>query len=384
MPRTPVQFSPPLRASRNGTTERMVRFAYTIVVSGLTAASLCPADARAAGDALAIVSGLAPGDLLNVRAAASPLGHTKTRLPNGSAVKNFGCGEFGGYQWCKVELADQPDVGGWVPGRYLLAVDTEGTATAAMPSLDDTATEAASADATASTGKADTTARAAPPDLSARFGDPPSTDAGRKDAASASLTAAGIEAYRLAFAGKAQAAANARQDAAGESEPPSPDSLPAGAGEPAIGDAVDEERETGAAAAVPLPSPRPDPTAEEPLAKQAEAPATGAPAPQIVARVDPQNPAPQWDATGEIPCARYVGQPMTRCRAGVSRSGAGKADVTVTWPDGGTRVIGFYDGKPAGANARGEFRFTHEGGLNMIRVGVSERFEITDALAFGD
>ena len=53
-------------------------------------------------------------------------------------------------------------------------------------------------------------------------------------------------------------------------------------------------------------------------------------------------------------------------------------------PDGGTRVIGFYDGKPAGANSRGEFRFTREGDLNMIRVGVSERFEITDALAFGD
>ncbi|TIX14761.1 MAG: SH3 domain-containing protein, partial [Mesorhizobium sp.] len=31
-----------------------------------------------------------------------------------------------------------------------------------------------------------------------------------------------------------------------------------------------------------------------------------------------------------------------------------------------------------------EFRFTREGSLNMIRVGVSERFEITDQLALGN
>lgn len=350
----------------------MVRFAYRIVISGLIAASLCPAGARAAEEVLAIVTGLAPGDLLNVRAAASPLGHTKTRLPNGSAVKNFGCGEFGGYQWCKVEVVDQPDIGGWVPGRYLLAVDTQGTATAVMPTLDDAAIEAASADAASSTGKADATVRTAPPDLSARFGDSPATDAGKKEA----LTAAGMEAYRLAFADKAQAAA--RQGA----DPDVPSA--ASAGDSSINDEEPVSPETGAAANVPLPIPRPDPQGDEPATEQAEAPPTEAPAPQIVARADPHSPAPAWDATGEIPCARYVGQPMTRCRIGIMRSGAGKADVTVMWPDGGTRVIGFYDGKPAGANARGEFRFTREGGLNMIRVGASERFEITDALAFGD
>ncbi|MGT2467267.1 hypothetical protein ACVOMV_23705 [Mesorhizobium atlanticum] len=31
-----------------------------------------------------------------------------------------------------------------------------------------------------------------------------------------------------------------------------------------------------------------------------------------------------------------------------------------------------------------ELRFTREGTLNMIRVGVSERFEITDELALGE
>jgi hypothetical protein len=158
--------------------------------------------------------------------------------------------------------------------------------------------------------------------------------------------------------------------------------------------------EPGVAAEAPVPTPRPDMAGEGPVAgapgsKDAGAeqdaptpsgaiPEASDPAPQVVALVDPNVLAGTWDATAEIPCARHVGQPMTRCMAGVKREGNGKADVTVQWPDGGARVIGFYDGKPAGADSRGEFRFTREGGLNMIRVGVSERFEITDALAFGD
>ena len=91
-------------------------------------------------------------------------------------------------------------------------------------------------------------------------------------------------------------------------------------------------------------------------------------------------PAP--DGTGGIPCARHVGQPMTRCEVNVARTG-GDSAVTVTWPDGGTRVISFHGGLPAGSDSSDEFRFTREGSLNMIRVGVSERFEITDQLALG-
>jgi hypothetical protein len=75
---------------------------------------------------------------------------------------------------------------------------------------------------------------------------------------------------------------------------------------------------------------------------------------------------------------------MTRCEVSIVRSGADTADVTVNWPDGGTREISFKGGKPSGSNSRSDFRFTREGDLNMIRIGVSERFEITDTLAFGD
>jgi hypothetical protein len=75
---------------------------------------------------------------------------------------------------------------------------------------------------------------------------------------------------------------------------------------------------------------------------------------------------------------------MTSCAAAIVRKGADKADITVTWPDGGSRLISFDAGRPAGSDAKSDFRFTREGSLSMIRIGVSERFEITDTLAFGN
>ena len=103
-----------------------------------------------------------------------------------------------------------------------------------------------------------------------------------------------------------------------------------------------------------------------------------------VAQLQAGAAAPAYDMAGEIPCARYIGQPMTRCEAAIAHTGPEAAEVTVTLPDGGKRVIRFQDGKPEGSNSRGEFRFTREGDLNMIRVGTSERFEILDSLAFGE
>lgn len=315
--------------------------------------------------ALAIVTGLAPGDLLNVRADASPVGHTRTRLANGASVQNSGCGDFSGYQWCKVAVVDQPGVDGWVPARYLLAVDPEGTAT---PTLDEAEIKAGTHDAPAQPAaeqadaggeQAVSDAPAIPANLAARFGDGPSSATGGGRQPPAGLTPAETEAYRVAYATRAKAEAAASKDANGE-------------------------------AGVPVPTPRPDPAGGTAAGMPAAPPsdddrrAAETQAPPIVALADPQSPAQAWDATGEIPCARYVGQPMMRCQVGVRREGGGRADVTVTWPDGGTRVIDFYEGKPAGADSRGEFRFTREGDLNMIRIGVSERFEITDTLAFGD
>jgi len=94
-----------------------------------------------------------------------------------------------------------------------------------------------------------------------------------------------------------------------------------------------------------------------------------------------------FDATGQIPCAQYAGQPMGQCDFGVSREGNGTATVVVTKPDGQTRAIFFIGGKANSADTSqadgyGEFSVQRESDLNFIRVG-NERYEIPDAVIYG-
>ncbi|OHV89666.1 SH3 domain-containing protein [Mesorhizobium sp. ORS 3428] len=258
-----------------------------LLAAPLLMAALPAVAQDAPGAIISIVGGLAPDDLLNVRATASPGGTVKARLPNGAAVKNLGCNLINGYPWCKVEDMQDAHVVGWAPARYL-------SPTNPAPAPEDAAAPATEAVAPQPSDDAP------PPNITARLrgsqpAEPPS-------AADIGMTAM-QDAYGLAFAASAAAGA------------------------------------------------------------------------------EPQAPAP--DAAGGIPCARRIGQPMTRCEISVARTG-GDSAVTVTWPDGGTRVITFRGGMPAGSDSPDKFRFTREGTLNMIRVGVSERFEITDALALGE
>ena len=95
----------------------------------------------------------------------------------------------------------------------------------------------------------------------------------------------------------------------------------------------------------------------------------------------------KFDATGNIPCAQYKGQPMGQCAFGVARDGGGTAAVAVTRPDGRKRLIFFEKGKAIGADlsqADGnmKFRATKKADLYMIEAG-DERYEIPEAVVFG-
>jgi hypothetical protein len=94
-----------------------------------------------------------------------------------------------------------------------------------------------------------------------------------------------------------------------------------------------------------------------------------------------------FDASGAIPCAQALGQPMTECVVGVARSGGGDATVVVTRSDGRTRALFFSMNRAIGADtsqADGypEVTAAREGDLHLIRVG-DECYEIPDAVILG-
>lgn len=94
-----------------------------------------------------------------------------------------------------------------------------------------------------------------------------------------------------------------------------------------------------------------------------------------------------FDATGSIPCAQSLGQPMGLCDFGVARHGGGYATVVVTRPDGSKRALFFRRGIATGADtsqADGypDFRADKESDLHKVRVGT-ERYEIPDAVVLG-
>lgn len=98
-------------------------------------------------------------------------------------------------------------------------------------------------------------------------------------------------------------------------------------------------------------------------------------------------PGTEFNATGQINCARDAGQPLGPCKFGVIRIGSGAAELTVFWPDGGSRVIYFENGEPvrydeSQADGGAQLSFTRNDDLLSITIG-SQRFEFPDAAVNG-
>jgi uncharacterized protein YraI len=66
-----------------------------------------------------VVTGLKPGDSLNVRAQPSTQGAILGRLSAGTRVRNLGCRQTGTSRWCRIQTTGAVELTGWVSGRYL-------------------------------------------------------------------------------------------------------------------------------------------------------------------------------------------------------------------------------------------------------------------------
>ncbi|MBR0679123.1 hypothetical protein GXW74_01385 [Roseomonas eburnea] len=119
-----------------------------------------------------------------------------------------------------------------------------------------------------------------------------------------------------------------------------------------------------------------------------EVSATGGAATAPTRPHDATVPGTTFHATGHIPCARHAGQPVAQCRFGVERTrGRGNGQVTVFWPDGGSRVIYFEDMTPvrydeSQADAGARMTVGRQGDDFHIRIG-GQRFVIPEAVITG-
>lgn len=77
------------------------------------------ADGFAGGPDFWEVTGLPPGDTLNVRSGPTVNDAILVELNPGAVVRNMGCRPVAGARWCKVEFKGDSAVVGWASGRYL-------------------------------------------------------------------------------------------------------------------------------------------------------------------------------------------------------------------------------------------------------------------------
>jgi hypothetical protein len=128
-----------------------------------------------------------------------------------------------------------------------------------------------------------------------------------------------------------------------------------------------------------------EPAGSEPAASPAAGTAATTPATQP-AGGDALVEGTSFHATGNLRCSMKDGEEPGLCPFGVTREGRGNGMVTITKPDGRTRVVFFEKGTAIGADVSqadpGEFSASREGDATIVRIGP-ERYEIPDAVIMG-
>lgn len=108
-------------AARRG---QKATFTLTVAIPGSAAVAPRPvrgdfADGLQGGPDTWTVTGVARGDVLNLRRGPSVREPGVATVANGVVLRNGGCRMVGAQRWCQVETTDGAPVRGWVNGRFL-------------------------------------------------------------------------------------------------------------------------------------------------------------------------------------------------------------------------------------------------------------------------
>ena len=99
---------------------------------------------------------------------------------------------------------------------------------------------------------------------------------------------------------------------------------------------------------------------------------------------DAKVPGTPYHATGKLPCS--IGpdpKGSARCELGVIRGKPGNADVYVTPPGGGTRVLNFRGAQMTSADSKVRLKATKSGDTWSISIDDFEFYEIPTAVIDG-
>ena len=114
--------------------------------------------------------------------------------------------------------------------------------------------------------------------------------------------------------------------------------------------------------------------------------ASAPPAPET-ASTDALVPGTDYNATGTVSCTRDMSAPMQDCAFGVTRDAPGTGMITISWPDGGNRVIGYENNRPSWydesqSDGGAEMQVEQDGDMYTVTIG-RQRFELFEAIMTG-